>query len=294
MSSLRRTRCAGSHSPPPRRTRRHRARRRRLRRPVAPARAAAARRRADALRLGRHRGAARGRRLVRRVDGPARPRRERLGRRRRLLRRRVRRRRARRRAAARREAGAGGRVARRHRVAARRGRRRRLPVCRARARRHRAEDRRLRRAAHHRVHAGQRRRLRVARRSGRRGRRLSARTASARAISRVSRRTCARCPDGRLRWHWDPRFLQPGHGPQPGQQPERLRAAARKLRVPTLLVRGKLSDLLSEEGAQRLPRPGPARALRRRLGRRPHGRRRPQRPLQRRGDRVPARSASTA
>ena len=57
-------------------------------------------------------------------------------------------------------------------------------------------------------------------------------------------------PDGRLRWHWDPRFLMPGHGPQPGQQPDRLRAAARSLRVPTLLVRGKLSDLLSEEGAQ--------------------------------------------
>jgi non-heme chloroperoxidase len=56
-------------------------------------------------------------------------------------------------------------------------------------------------------------------------------------------------PDGRLRWHWDPRFLLPGHGPQPGQEPERLRAAARRLRVPTLLVRGKLSDLLSEEGA---------------------------------------------
>jgi non-heme chloroperoxidase len=57
-------------------------------------------------------------------------------------------------------------------------------------------------------------------------------------------------PDGRLRWHWDPRFLQPGHGPAPGQQPERMRGAARALRVPTLLVRGKLSDLLSEEGAQ--------------------------------------------
>jgi non-heme chloroperoxidase len=57
-------------------------------------------------------------------------------------------------------------------------------------------------------------------------------------------------PDGRLRWHWDPRFLQPSHGPKPGQEPDRLRNAARRLRVPTLLVRGKLSDLLSEEGAQ--------------------------------------------
>jgi non-heme chloroperoxidase len=57
-------------------------------------------------------------------------------------------------------------------------------------------------------------------------------------------------PSGRLRWHWDPRFLQAGHGPKPGEQPERLRVAARKLRVPTLLVRGKLSDLLSEAGAR--------------------------------------------
>jgi non-heme chloroperoxidase len=57
-------------------------------------------------------------------------------------------------------------------------------------------------------------------------------------------------PEGRYRWHWDPAFLEPGHGPRPGQDTERLRVAARKLRVPTLLVRGRLSDLLSEEGAQ--------------------------------------------
>jgi pimeloyl-ACP methyl ester carboxylesterase len=59
-----------------------------------------------------------------------------------------------------------------------------------------------------------------------------------------------RTPDGRWRWHWDPAFLEPGHGPRPGQDTERMRAAARKLRLPTLLVRGRLSDLLSEEGAR--------------------------------------------
>jgi non-heme chloroperoxidase len=59
-----------------------------------------------------------------------------------------------------------------------------------------------------------------------------------------------RHPDGRWRWHWDPAFLQPGHGPKPGQDPERMAAAARSLRIPTLLVRGRLSDLLSEEGAR--------------------------------------------
>lgn len=63
-------------------------------------------------------------------------------------------------------------------------------------------------------------------------------------------RNLRRGPDGRWRWHWDPAFLVPGRGPRPGQDPERLERAARRLRMPTLLVRGRLSDLLSEEGAR--------------------------------------------
>jgi non-heme chloroperoxidase len=63
-------------------------------------------------------------------------------------------------------------------------------------------------------------------------------------------RNLRRGPDGRLRWHWDPAFLEPGHGPRPGQDAARLERAARALTVPTLLVRGRLSDLLSEEGAR--------------------------------------------
>jgi pimeloyl-ACP methyl ester carboxylesterase len=35
-------------------------------------------------------------------------------------------------------------------------------------------------------------------------------------------------------------------------EPNRLHAAARNLTVPTLLVRGRMSDLLSEEGAKEL------------------------------------------
>lgn len=56
--------------------------------------------------------------------------------------------------------------------------------------------------------------------------------------------------DGRWRWHWDPRFLSAGLGRSVLDRPDRLRAAARALRVPTLLVRGRQSDLLSEEGAR--------------------------------------------
>lgn len=56
--------------------------------------------------------------------------------------------------------------------------------------------------------------------------------------------------DGRWRWHWDPRFLAGVGSPGATSTAERLDAAARRLDVPTLLVRGRLSDLLSEEGAR--------------------------------------------
>jgi len=55
-----------------------------------------------------------------------------------------------------------------------------------------------------------------------------------------------RGPDGKYRWHWDPRFVLGDHRPDASQQPERLLAAARRLRVPTLLVRGRMSDVISE------------------------------------------------
>jgi pimeloyl-ACP methyl ester carboxylesterase len=57
-------------------------------------------------------------------------------------------------------------------------------------------------------------------------------------------------PDGRWRWHWDPDFFL---GPLPigtGQVHGRFDAAARALTVPTMLVRGRLSDLVSEETAR--------------------------------------------
>jgi pimeloyl-ACP methyl ester carboxylesterase len=63
--------------------------------------------------------------------------------------------------------------------------------------------------------------------------------------------------DGRWAWHWDPRFIGGVRGARDETratvlQPERLQAAARHVTIPTLLVRGKMSDLLSEAGAQEL------------------------------------------
>lgn len=70
------------------------------------------------------------------------------------------------------------------------------------------------------------------------------------------RKNLRRRPDGRWVWHWDPRFIS-GAGGSPDEtrasiiDPDRLEAAARALTLPVLLVRGRMSDLLSEEGARR-------------------------------------------
>ena len=61
--------------------------------------------------------------------------------------------------------------------------------------------------------------------------------------------------DGRWYWHWDPAFISGRLGGRDETRsslvdPDRLQAAARALTIPTLLVRGRVSDLLSEEGAQ--------------------------------------------
>lgn len=54
--------------------------------------------------------------------------------------------------------------------------------------------------------------------------------------------------DGRYYWHWDPGFMTGSR--DLGRRQERLEACARRLTLPTLLVRGALSDILTEEGAQ--------------------------------------------
>ncbi len=61
--------------------------------------------------------------------------------------------------------------------------------------------------------------------------------------------------DGRWVWHWDPAFVRGKLGSADETRssvvdPDRLGRAVDALRVPTLLVRGRSSDLLSEEGAE--------------------------------------------
>jgi pimeloyl-ACP methyl ester carboxylesterase len=57
-------------------------------------------------------------------------------------------------------------------------------------------------------------------------------------------------PDGRWRWHWDPELFNTRSGLHAAQESGRFLNAASALRLPTLLVRGKLSDLVSEETAR--------------------------------------------
>ncbi|ATL68549.1 alpha/beta hydrolase [Nocardia terpenica] len=53
--------------------------------------------------------------------------------------------------------------------------------------------------------------------------------------------------DGRWYWHWDPAMLL-GRGEDLELHTEALEAAARALTIPVLLVRGRLSDVVTEQG----------------------------------------------
>ncbi|MGA7972205.1 MAG: alpha/beta hydrolase [Pseudolabrys sp.] len=56
-----------------------------------------------------------------------------------------------------------------------------------------------------------------------------------------------RSADGRWRWHWDPRFLEDrAEGTDREAVESRLVAAARRIRIPALLVRGASSELVKE------------------------------------------------
>jgi non-heme chloroperoxidase len=61
--------------------------------------------------------------------------------------------------------------------------------------------------------------------------------------------------DGRWYWHWDPRWIS-NHEGVDGQSGlvhhDRLCGAARNVTIPTLLVRGRMSDIVSEQGVREL------------------------------------------
>jgi len=59
-------------------------------------------------------------------------------------------------------------------------------------------------------------------------------------------------PDGRWRWHWDPKFLDGKRrtGPGGGATELALVEAAQRITIPALLVRGASSELVQEEHAK--------------------------------------------
>ena len=56
-----------------------------------------------------------------------------------------------------------------------------------------------------------------------------------------------RLRDGRWYWHWDPAFMT-APGDDPELRTEKFEHAAMDLKIPVLLIRGKLSDVVSTEG----------------------------------------------
>ncbi len=91
-----------------------------------------------------------------------------------------------------------------------------------------------------------------------------------------------RLRDGRWYWHWDPAFMtKPGDDPE--LRTESFEQAAKNLTIPVLLIRGKLSDVVSPEGVRHFLATVPARRVRRAVQRRTHRGRGRQRRVQRRG-----------
>jgi pimeloyl-ACP methyl ester carboxylesterase len=60
--------------------------------------------------------------------------------------------------------------------------------------------------------------------------------------------------DGRLHWHWDPKFVRRPTKVEPPMLAAQLLEAASRVRVPTLLVRGMQSDIVTEEGVEEFRR----------------------------------------
>lgn len=56
--------------------------------------------------------------------------------------------------------------------------------------------------------------------------------------------------DGRLYWHWDPQFITRGERPEPPSFTDALLNACAGVKIPTLLVRGMQSDIVSDAGVE--------------------------------------------
>lgn len=63
------------------------------------------------------------------------------------------------------------------------------------------------------------------------------------------------CDDGRYRWHWDPRFIEMRRDKL--TRPGRLLDAVKNIHVPMMLVRGRLSEVVTEPVAQEFLRQFP-------------------------------------
>lgn len=75
---------------------------------------------------------------------------------------------------------------------------------------------------------------------------------TARRSERGLRKNVRQGTDGRWYWHWDPAFLKVGDEPTRGERYHRLVDAARRLDVPTLVVRGGNSDVVGDDGVREL------------------------------------------
>ncbi len=56
--------------------------------------------------------------------------------------------------------------------------------------------------------------------------------------------------DQRYRWHWDPKFVTGVNRPSASRDPERLSKAVANIQVPIMLVKGQMSELVSEQSVQ--------------------------------------------
>jgi non-heme chloroperoxidase len=65
-------------------------------------------------------------------------------------------------------------------------------------------------------------------------------------------------PDGRYRWHWDPAFMDANRLGEDVERPERFERAAAAVTAPMLLVRGGISEIVSEDGVRAFLRVAPS------------------------------------